>query len=109
VVKAHCVLAVFVAKNAPIRAAMIGGTDSIPNTMTPRGNRLPDPIERSIQTNCPTSGRTPHLYERLGSTNANAIATKQTAGIPTEKYKPESHVSCRPVDVVLGVRFLSRG
>jgi hypothetical protein len=96
VVKTHRVLAVFVAMNAPIRAAMIGGTDSTPNTITPSGNRLPGPAEKSIQTNCPIIGRTPHLHERLGSTNANAIEIKQTAGIPTEKYKPESHASFRP-------------
>jgi hypothetical protein len=82
--------------NAPIRAAMIGGTDNTPNTMTPRGNRLPGPGEMSIQTNCPTIGSTPHLHERTGSKNANAIETKQTAGIPTEKYKPESQASFRP-------------
>jgi hypothetical protein len=50
----------------------------------------------SIQTNCPTIGSTPHLHERLGSKNANAIETKQTEGIPTEKYKPESQASFRP-------------
>jgi hypothetical protein len=82
--------------NAPTRAAMIGGTDTAPNTITPSGNRLPGPGERSIQTNCPKSGRTLHLHERLGSKNANVIETKQTAGIPTEKYKSESHASFRP-------------
>src|SRR5262245_26562388 len=82
--------------NAPIRAAMIGGIDNTPNTITPRGNRLPGPGEMSIQTNCPTIGRTPHLHERLGSKNANVIETKQTAGIPREKYKLESHASLRP-------------
>lgn len=95
-INAHCVLPVFVAMNAPILAAMIGGIDSTPNTITPRGNRLPGPGEMSIQTNCPTIGSTPHHHERLGSTNANAIETKQTAGIPTEKYKLESHASFRP-------------
>lgn len=94
--KAQRVLAVFVAMNAPIRAAMIGGTDNTPNTITPRGNRLPGPGEMSIQTSCPTIGRTPHLHERLGSKNANAIETRQTTGIPTVKYKLESHASLRP-------------
>src|SRR5262245_55461077 len=82
--------------NAAIRAAMIAGTDHTPITITSRGNRLPGPGEMSIQTNCPTIGSTPHLHERLGSKTANAIETKQTAGIPTEKYKPESHASFRP-------------
>src|SRR4030095_3613474 len=86
---------IFVAMNAPIRAAMIGGTESTPNTITPRGNRLPGPGEMSIQTNSPTIGSPPPLHERLGSKNANAIETKQTAGIPTEKYKPESQASFR--------------
>src|SRR4030095_14361069 len=96
---------IFVAMNAPIRAAMIGGTESTPNTMTPRGNRLPGPGEMSMQTNCPTIGSTPPLHERLWSQTANAIETKQTAGIPTEKYKPESQASFRPDASVISIQI----
>jgi len=83
--------------DAPIRAAMIDGTESTANTTIPSGNRFPGPFEKSIQRNCPTSGKIPHLHEPSGSKKANAIDTTQTAGIPTEKYKPESHASFRPV------------
>jgi len=89
-------LAHFLATEAPILAAMIDGTESTPNTTTPRGNRLPGPCEKSIQINCPTSGRIPHLHERSGAKNANAMDIKHTAGSATEKYKPESHASFRP-------------
>src|SRR5262245_10083089 len=82
--------------DAPIRAAMMPGIDSTPNTITPSGNRLPTPCDSSIQRNCQTIGRAPQRQERFGSMRASANDSTQPAGIPTVKYTPESQASLRP-------------
>ena len=83
-------------KNAPIRAVMIDGTESTPNTTTPSGKRLPDPWVNSIQENWPTRGATPHRHGLLGSIKPSTADTIQTTGMLIRKYHWESHASLLP-------------
>lgn len=64
--------------------------------MMPSGNKLPGPTISSIIKNCPASGAAPQRQVRLGSKKPRSAASRQTAGIPTEKYNPESHASFLP-------------
>ena len=67
--------------------------------MMPSGSRVPGPTINSIAKNWPASGARPQRQVRFGSRKPSVPASRQTAGIPTEKYKPESHASLFP-DVV---------
>lgn len=75
---------------------MIEGIASTPNRMMPSGSKLPGPTINNIARNWPASGAAPHRHVRCGSRKPNSAASRQTAGMPIEKYKAESHASLLP-------------
>src|SRR5829696_8457826 len=75
------------------------GAESMPNTITPSGSRLPGPWVKSIQRNWPARGVTPQRHDLCGSTKPSTADTTQITGRPTEKYHDESQASRRPVAV----------
>ena len=72
--------------------------------MMPSGSKLPGPTINSIAKNWPASGARPQRQVRFGSRNPSVPASRQTAGIPAEKYKLESHASRLPDTVEINTQ-----
>ena len=73
--------------------------------MRPSGSKLPGPTINSIAKNCPASGAAPQRQVRFGSKKPSSAASRQTAGMPIEKYNSESHASFLPEAVEISIHI----
>ena len=63
------------------------------------------PTINSIVKNCPASGAAPQRQACFGSKKPSSAASRQTAGMPIEKYNSESHASFLPEAVEISIHI----